>query len=167
MVECRAKINTTLHLFQRQRINEVCVMVSGLAREVLRSQPKDIYAFGATYLDSLLNARDNGKYSVRQRCYLRVLETRVYAYQEKASCSCVLQEFWSKESLFIGNWNPQKFILRPSLFVFTVQSIRNGRKWHYCPRYMYSWSRLIRTRIFRNHTSAASTAGTSRFILKN
>ena len=30
---------------------------AGLAREVLRSQPSDIYAFGAAYFDNLLKAK--------------------------------------------------------------------------------------------------------------
>lgn len=36
-------------------------ILEGLAREVLRSQPSDIYAFGAVYFENLLRMRD-GKY---------------------------------------------------------------------------------------------------------
>ena len=36
--------------------NNVVLSVTGLAREVLRSQPSDIYAFGAAYFDNLLKA---------------------------------------------------------------------------------------------------------------
>ena len=35
----------------------VVLSVTGLAREVLRSQPSDIYAFGAAYFDNLLRAK--------------------------------------------------------------------------------------------------------------
>ena len=38
------------------------VHLIGLAREVLRSQPSDIYAFGAAYFDNLLKAK-SGKFN--------------------------------------------------------------------------------------------------------
>ena len=38
-------------------VKENIVHLIGLAREVLRSQPSDIYAFGAAYFDNLLKAK--------------------------------------------------------------------------------------------------------------
>lgn len=47
-------------------------ILEGLAREVLRSQPNDIYAFGAVYFEQLLKLRD-GKYNIKMMLFCYVL----------------------------------------------------------------------------------------------
>ena len=57
----------------------VVLSVTGLAREVLRSQPSDIYAFGAAYFDNLLKAK-SGKI---QRWNILYCDTTISALTER------------------------------------------------------------------------------------
>jgi hypothetical protein len=43
--------------------------LEGLAREVLRSKPKNIYEFAADYFEDLLRKRNDGKSAVFVFCY--------------------------------------------------------------------------------------------------
>ena len=64
--------------------------LAGLAREVLRSQPSDIYAFGAAYFDNLLRAK-SGKIQYWNIIYYDIT---ISAFAERTFFFSNKNDFW-------------------------------------------------------------------------
>ena len=54
-------------------------LLEGLAREVLRSQPEELYEFGAQYFENLIKQREGKKYYIRHDMFIEVVSSSVVA----------------------------------------------------------------------------------------